>query len=151
MCNHLGTNPATCPAVGDCHCDLGSGQCQCLPNVVGQHCDQCAPDTWNMASETGCDACDCDPNHSFGTSCNEVGSHTTTPIFCWVLKVTFLVFMHVFCPQLSGQCSCKPGFGGKTCRECRELFWGEPEVKCNGELADLNQKECSYSCLHYTN
>ncbi|CAB1313509.1 unnamed protein product, partial [Coregonus sp. 'balchen'] len=83
MCNHLGTNPATCPSVGDCHCDLGSGQCQCLPNVVGQHCDQCAPDTWNMASETGCDVCDCDPNHSFGTSCNE----------------------------LSGQCSCKPGFG----------------------------------------
>uniref|UniRef100_A0A4W5Q7S6 Laminin, beta 1a n=1 Tax=Hucho hucho TaxID=62062 RepID=A0A4W5Q7S6_9TELE len=118
VCNHLGTNPATCPAVGDCHCDLGSGQCQCLPNVVGQHCDQCALDTWNMASERGCDACSCDPNHSFGTSCNE----------------------------LSGQCSCKPGFGGKTCRECRELFWGEPEVKCNACDCDprgIAEQQCN--------
>uniref|UniRef100_A0A674BXD8 Laminin, beta 1a n=1 Tax=Salmo trutta TaxID=8032 RepID=A0A674BXD8_SALTR len=129
VCNHLGTNPATCPAVGDCHCDLGSGQCQCLPNVVGQHCDQCAPDTWNMASETGCDACDCDPNHSFGTS----------------------LFMHVFCPQLSGQCSCKPGFGGKTCRECRELFWGEPEVKCNACDCDsrgIAEQQCNKANGH---
>lgn len=26
-----------------------------------------------------------------------------------------------------------PGFGGKTCNECRDLFWGDPEVKCYGE------------------
>ncbi|KAJ8002830.1 hypothetical protein DPEC_G00163050 [Dallia pectoralis] len=123
VCNHLGTNPAKCQSTGDCHCDLGSGQCQCLPNVVGQHCDQCAPDTWNMASEKGCEACYCDPEHSSGTSCNE----------------------------LSGQCSCKPGFGGKTCRECRELYWGDPEVKCNACDCDprgISEAQCNKATGH---
>lgn len=39
--------------------------------------------------------------------------------------------------QISGQCVCKPGFGGRTCRECRELFWGNPEVKCHGKLRTI--------------
>lgn len=26
-----------------------------------------------------------------------------------------------------------PGFGGRTCSECQELFWGDPNVECRGE------------------
>uniref|UniRef100_A0A8C1PCE8 Laminin subunit beta-1 n=1 Tax=Cyprinus carpio TaxID=7962 RepID=A0A8C1PCE8_CYPCA len=118
VCNHMGTAEETCPSQGNCNCDLNSGQCQCLPNVVGLHCDQCAPDTWNMASGKGCEACDCDLNHSFSSSCNEI----------------------------MGQCSCKPGFGGRTCRECRELFWGNPEVKCHACDCDprgIAEQQCN--------
>uniref|UniRef100_A0A673HN73 Laminin subunit beta-1 n=1 Tax=Sinocyclocheilus rhinocerous TaxID=307959 RepID=A0A673HN73_9TELE len=118
VCNHMGSVEETCPSPGNCNCDLNSGQCQCLPNVVGQNCDQCAPDTWNMASGRGCEACDCDLNHSFSSSCNEI----------------------------MGQCSCKPGFGGRTCRECRELFWGNPEVKCHACDCDprgIAEQQCN--------
>lgn len=35
--------------------------------------------------------------------------------------------------QFTGQCQCMPGFGGRTCSECQELFWGDPDVECRGE------------------
>lgn len=71
VCNYLGTVQEHCNG-SDCQCDKATGQCLCLPNVVGQNCDRCAPDTWQLASGTGCDPCNCDAAHSFGTSCNEV-------------------------------------------------------------------------------
>uniref|UniRef100_A0A674IU84 Laminin subunit beta 1 n=1 Tax=Terrapene triunguis TaxID=2587831 RepID=A0A674IU84_9SAUR len=102
VCNYLGTVREHCNSSEDCQCEKTTGQCQCLPNVTGQNCDRCAPNTWRLASGTGCELCECDVARSFEPSCNE----------------------------FTGQCQCMPGFGGRTCRECQEFFWGDPNVAC---------------------
>jgi len=85
------------------HCDIYTGQCPCLPNVVGIQCDQCADDHWKIASGEGCDACACDPDGSLSTQCN----------------------------QFDGQCPCRPGRGGRDCGECEANHWGDPDIQCH--------------------
>ncbi|XP_071040425.1 laminin subunit beta-1 isoform X2 [Parasteatoda tepidariorum] len=96
VCNSLGT------ADVNGICDKRSGQCPCLPNVVGISCDRCAPNHWNISSRTGCKACDCDPIGSYASECNE----------------------------FDGQCPCKHSFGGRKCDECQTNYWGDPHIQC---------------------
>jgi len=53
-------------------CDRRTGQCPCLPNVVGRDCGQCAPNHWRIASGLGCESCSCDLQGSTSPRCNEV-------------------------------------------------------------------------------
>lgn len=85
MCYSVGSVPHACSSPDECQCDQLSGQCPCQPNVVGQNCDRCAADTWNIASGTGCQRCDCDPVHSAGSSCDEV-SQTPSPTSVCVIS-----------------------------------------------------------------
>uniref|UniRef100_A0A673LPH3 Laminin subunit beta-2-like n=1 Tax=Sinocyclocheilus rhinocerous TaxID=307959 RepID=A0A673LPH3_9TELE len=101
-CNFLGTERSQCLSRDDCVCQRATGQCQCLPHVIGQTCDHCAPNYWNLASGRGCEPCGCDPNNAYTSACNE----------------------------FTGQCQCRVGFGGKTCKDCQENHWGDPRVLC---------------------
>uniref|UniRef100_A0A3B5B749 Laminin subunit beta 2 n=1 Tax=Stegastes partitus TaxID=144197 RepID=A0A3B5B749_9TELE len=114
-CNFLGTERSQCMEREDCVCQRATGQCQCLPNVIGLTCDHCAPSHWNLASGRGCEPCSCDPNNSVTSSCNE----------------------------FTGQCQCRDGFGGKTCTDCQENFWGDPRTQCRACDCDWRGIETS--------
>ncbi|XP_071527686.1 laminin subunit beta-1 isoform X6 [Panulirus ornatus] len=96
VCNILGTNQT----IGAC--DHETGQCPCLPNVLGLECDHCAPSHWKIASGEGCEECACDPVGSYSNQCNE----------------------------FDGQCQCRPSFGGRQCNQCETTYYGNPRVKC---------------------
>ncbi|KAG8239509.1 hypothetical protein J437_LFUL019146, partial [Ladona fulva] len=66
VCNILGTDSKRGP------CNRMTGQCPCLPNVVGLSCDQCKDNHWKIASGAGCESCDCDPIGSNSEQCNSV-------------------------------------------------------------------------------
>lgn len=95
-CDFLGTNNTLQ------YCDRVTGQCPCLPNVVGLRCDECAVNHWKIASGEGCEACECDPIGSLSEQCN----------------------------RYDGQCECRQGFGGRACNQCQANYWGNPNEKC---------------------
>ncbi|NWI49903.1 LAMB3 protein, partial [Calyptomena viridis] len=93
--NPMGCRRCTCNALGtrqDMPCDDETGRCFCLPNVVGNDCDQCAAEHWEMGSGQGCQPCDCHPRGSRSPHCN----------------------------QFTGQCPCREGFTGRTCSAMQE-------------------------------
>ncbi|KAM6399042.1 laminin subunit beta-3 [Rhynochetos jubatus] len=108
--NPMGCRKCTCNVLGtrqDVPCDDETGKCFCLPNVVGNDCDQCAAEHWEMGSGLGCRPCGCHPHGSHSPHCN----------------------------QFTGQCSCREGFTGRTCsavqeQVCPDRHYGDVLVGC---------------------
>ncbi|NXJ74329.1 LAMB3 protein, partial [Trogon melanurus] len=108
--NPAGCRRCTCNALGmrqDMPCDDETGRCFCLPNVVGNDCDQCAAEHWDMGSGRGCWPCSCHPRGSRSPHCN----------------------------QFTGQCPCREGFTGRTCsavqeQVCPDRQYGDVRVGC---------------------
>lgn len=103
-CNPLGSDRSS----GEI-CNRTTGQCPCLPNVIGEDCGQCAADHWKLASGVGCEPCDCDDEGSLSPQCNE----------------------------FDGQCPCVEGRGGRRCDQCEALQYGDPTVECFGKFSSL--------------
>ncbi|MBN3318666.1 LAMB4 protein, partial [Atractosteus spatula] len=101
-CDELGTDSARCVVNGVCICEQSSGQCPCLPHVIGTNCDQCDVGYWNLENGRGCQQCNCNSANSLSNQCN----------------------------QNTGQCPCRPDYGGRKCDECGENFFGDPELQC---------------------
>lgn len=83
-------------------CDRVTGQCTCLPNVQGKHCDQCQDGYWDIHSGEGCRSCACHP----------VGATTGK------------------CDVYSGQCDCLPGVNGQHCDRCLPNYYGLSREGC---------------------
>lgn len=140
-----------------CHCDpQGSlsveckkigGQCQCKPNVIGRHCDQCAPRTYGFG-----------PYGCTGMS----PARDSLVIILVVCHFYFFSNICVYssacdchhdgsdaqqCDPVTGQCTCKPGAFGRQCSECQHGHWGFPNCRpchCNGhsETCDPHTGAC---------
>ncbi|XP_002168125.3 laminin subunit beta-1 isoform X1 [Hydra vulgaris] len=114
-CNSLGTNNNT-----GGYCNSVSGQCPCLPNVVGMNCDKCADGFYEMIIGKGCRNCMCDLEGSLDGTCDKT----------------------------NGQCKCRVGFGGQFCSECENYSWGMPKTikgckACNCNPAGSADLQCN--------
>lgn len=85
-------------------CDVKTGKCFCLPNVIGIKCDSCEDQHWDFGNRFGCKSCDCDLTGTF-EGCN-------------------------LCDNYSGQCECIGTRSGRRCDQCSDGFYGTPSVGC---------------------
>lgn len=79
-------------------CDSDNGQCECLPNIVGQNCDTCFDYFYGLDTLSGCIACQCNVDGSLDLQCD----------------------------NNTGVCSCRGGVSGEKCDVCEPLYYGFP-------------------------
>ncbi|XP_033099240.1 laminin subunit alpha-like [Anneissia japonica] len=150
-------NPCNCNSIGtgnvlQCY---GNGQCQCLPNYSGIKCDSCSPAFYRYPE---CIACECDQQGSVQQNCDQVTGQCRCyrnyiGRDCKQCALGFYNFPsceECNCApagvqkQLQGQpiggcgaetngaCICKDHVTGRSCDECKELYWNLQLTNTNG-------------------
>ncbi|XP_063408857.1 laminin subunit beta-1-like [Mytilus trossulus] len=125
ICDPYGTDPTG----GDC--DRVTGQCLCLPNVIGQQCDSCAAGFWNSS-------CGCDMPGSTRVECNQFDGQFNCvqgrggrdcascednywgdpTVQCYACDCNYQGSAQTQCDRRSGQCVCLTGISGYKCDRC---------------------------------
>ncbi|XP_058122412.1 laminin subunit alpha-1 [Anopheles ziemanni] len=96
----IGSQCLPCPCHGG-PCNAKTGQCiECLGNTEGWRCERCKTGYWGIPDD-GCEPC----------SCSEVGA------------------LENVCDVTTGQCICKPRYGGRRCDEC-DVGYGNLDLDC---------------------
>ena len=136
-------------------CNAFTGKCSCKENVIGHDCDKCKDGYWNIMSQEGCEACNCDPIGALNATCDL----QTGQCFCRDglegLRCDRLKPLHYRppgqqeaqpcdcdptgslsdqCDVLTGQCPCRDKVEGRKCDTCME----NTKTKSN----EANQKVC---------
>ncbi|XP_078098340.1 laminin subunit beta-3 [Mustelus asterias] len=116
-----------CNGLGSQHsgsCNPTTGQCNCLPNVIGSNCDRCAEGYWNLRRGIGCEPCSCDSRNSYSQRCDAV----------------------------TGQCPCRTTNSGRTCdsanlQECPDNYYnlGTECVRCDCDQSGSETGRCDKS------
>ncbi|KAL7985366.1 hypothetical protein Chor_003936 [Crotalus horridus] len=134
--NPQGCHECACNILGsrrNMPCDDESGRCFCLPNVVGEKCDECAVNHWKIASGEGCWPCNCHPQNSLSLQCNQMlndlasldgdddndDDESTEACDC-----NFQGTEVMGCNKLTGSCLCRSGFTGPQCNQCQRGYCG---------------------------
>lgn len=89
----------------DMPCDDETGRCFCLPNVVGNDCDQCAAEHWDMGSGRGCRSCGCHPQGSRSPHCNQVPPSPPSASSGQIQRISAIFRFHF--PAFFHACTCK--------------------------------------------
>ncbi|KAJ1134060.1 hypothetical protein NDU88_000524 [Pleurodeles waltl] len=139
-CHHAGSagDPQTCDPV--------TGQCICLPNVIGRDCSQCRPGFYGMQPGIGCQSCDCHPVGSQSAQCHAITGQCVCHlgvegVSCHRCHDGYFGFSNRGCrpcncsplgsvsPQCyeNGTCTCRRGFVGYKCDQCQQNFFYSPE------------------------
>nr|XP_013801983.1 PREDICTED: laminin subunit beta-1 [Apteryx mantelli mantelli] len=116
-------------------CDKETGTCvKCLYHTEGENCHLCKQGYYGSALQQDCRTPFLLEELELaarGTICRELPPVAPRRRPRLPLGTGEVLSLSPSCFwQFTGQCQCMPGFGGRTCRECQELFWGDPGVEC---------------------